>query len=191
MLDSQFNRQYSWLKIGLMAVILPFLFPALKAQESAQEKEAIAKVLKAWEGQPHQSDSDLILNFRAHQKEFLKLLSMIQADARITRIYEDWTSPSEMSSIQVSDGRVGEYRGLFKLLGLARGFSADPARKGIHLLSSCQGWVGRGSSKGYVYLKVPQKEVMPCLDSLTKDDGSDGTWFRHIEGSWYLEFDRH
>jgi len=154
-------------------------------------RETIAKLLKAWEGQPHKPDSELISKFLSHQPEFEHLISMIQSDRQITRIDDDWTLPSDPSSVGITNARVADYRVRFKQLGIARGFAADTKREEIRLLVSCQGTVVRGSSKSYVYLKSPPKELVTNLDALSKDDGTDGTWYRHIQGPWYLEFDRH
>jgi hypothetical protein len=153
-------------------------------------RETIAKVFKAWEGQPHRLDSELISDFLAHQTEFESLIAMIQSDRLITRIDDTWTLPSDLNSIGVTDARLAEYRNLFKRLGIFRGFSADPKREEIRLLVSCQGMVARGSCKSFVYFKNPPKKVVTNLDVFSKDDGTDGSWYRHIQGPWYLEFNR-
>ena len=194
---------------GLLIALLSFQVAFLGAQETPAQKEAIdkvlnswegpnkpdretlAKVFKAWEGQPHRLDSELIADFHSHKVEFESLISMIQGDRLITRIDDDWTAPSDPSTVGVSKARVDEYRNIFKRLGIARGFAVTANRGEIRLLVSCQGMVTRGSSKSFVYFKHPPKVVISNLDSFTKDDGTDGTWLRHIQGRWYLEFDRH
>jgi hypothetical protein len=141
-----------------------------------------------FEGQSHLSDDQLIANFREHTADFERLREMVLDDKRLTRVDEDWTAPTDPTTIGVTAERIAEYRALFKKLGLARGFSAGLDRREIELWASAQGWVAHGSHKGYVYTASVPENLDTGLDQYSSRERPLESGYRRIEGNWYLYF---
>lgn len=136
--------------------------------------------------QEHLPDAVLIQNFHDHRSEFEQLRSMLERDDHIFRIDDDWTDPPN-----ISQEKVEEYRQLFAVVGTPRGFynRRNPLR--IEFIASARGWVTSGSMKGYVYLEERPEEVVNDLDRFHNGAGSvERSALRHIEGNWYLYFER-
>jgi len=152
---------------AVVAGLIYFAFPETKDQE-------------------HLPDEVLIQNFHDHRTAFEQLRIMLERDDDIFRIDEDWTDPPE-----ISQEKVGEYRRLFDVVGTRRGFynRRNPLR--IELIASARGWVTSGSTKGYVFLEEPPETLDPSLDRFHTGNGAnDRAAYRHIEGNWYLFFER-
>jgi hypothetical protein len=141
-----------------------------------------------FEGQPHLADDQLIGKFHEHRADFERLREMVLEDRGLTRVDDDWTAPSDPTTIGVTADRIAEYRLLFKKLGLARGFSAGLDRREIELLASAQGWVAHGSHKGYVYTVRVTESLDADLDHYSSQERPLGSGYRRIEGNWYLYF---
>ncbi len=140
-----------------------------------------------FEEQDHQPDEVLITNFREHRVEFEQLKAMVIRDDLMTRVDDNWTNPTNLASDQVT-----EYRRLFKVVGTPRGISSPVGRERIQFIASSQGWVASGSSKGYLYLRnAPRsKDLLNNLDDYNAMRELDKPFLRHIEGNWYLFFQR-
>jgi hypothetical protein len=138
-----------------------------------------------------QPDDVLITNFHMHRAEFEQLREMSTEDATMTRVDDNWTNPATLNS-----DRVAEYRRLFKVIGTPRGIIADLNRDRIEFISTSHGWFSSGSFKGYLYLKErPNLKERPIklvdnLDSYGWHTEMDTFVIRHIEGNWYLFFQR-
>ncbi len=134
-------------------------------------------------------DNVLIANFNAHRADFELCREMSTEDTTMTRVDDNWTSPSTMDST-----RVAEYRRLFKMIGTPRGITVrhDPDR--IEFMSTSHGWVASSSPKGYLYFKENPKLKGPLklVDNLDAYGWHSQYTFviRHIEGDWYLYFER-
>lgn len=140
-------------------------------------------------GQPHQSDEELIANFNSHKAEFEKLLAMVLEDKMLSRVDENYTEPSDAQAVGISQERIAEYRRLFRELGIARGFSAPDSRDYVEFISSSQGWVDSGSSKGYLYgTGQTQMALIDSLDKFSSQPRPRGSGRRRIEGKWSLYF---
>ncbi|CAN5498102.1 hypothetical protein BH10ACI3_BH10ACI3_08860 [soil metagenome] len=131
-----------------------------------------------------QPDAVLINNFHSQKAEFEQLREMVIQDQTMSRVDNDWTDPSTFDTT-----RVAEYRRLFKVIGTPRGVIAYD-RERIRLISSSHGWFSSGSTKGYLYLKKPPKNLADSLDNYGWHTKMDTFAVRHIEGNWYLFFDR-
>ena len=81
-------------------------------------------------GQSHVPDKDLIENFEIHRAEFEKLVAMIFEDKNLTRVDEDWTEPKDFDQ-----KRIAEYRKVFQVIGVPRGFSAPVSREQIEFIA--------------------------------------------------------
>lgn len=141
-----------------------------------------------FKGQSHQSDEQMIANFQQHKTEFEQLRQMILDDKGFTRIDDDWTEPSDPQTINIKPSRITEYRKLFQLLNIPRGFSATQDKNEIEFIASSQGWIASGSSKSYVYLSTRPESLLNNLNQMSLTDKPFGTGYRHIEGNWYLYF---
>lgn len=135
-------------------------------------------------------DDILIANFTEHRAEFERVREMSAEDTMMTRVDNTWTNPSTLDS-----ARVAEYRRLFKIIGTPRGITVRHDHDWIEFMSTSHGWVASSSSKGYLYFKgntTLKGGPFKLVDNL---DGygwhSQYTFvIRHIEGDWYLYFER-
>lgn len=137
------------------------------------------------EEQEHQPDAVMIDNFLEHRDEFERLREMVVRDRSITRVDNDWTHPENLPK-----DLVEEYRRLFKTIGTPRGISARPDRSKIDFIASARGWVASGSTKGYSYIEEPPRDLENSLDEYNPGMGGETYACRHIEGKWYLFFER-
>jgi hypothetical protein len=99
-------------------------------------------------GRAHASDEEPIHNLEEHREQFQLVISMFREDGTGV-IHPTWMSPDNV----VSSERWGEYRRLFRQLGLdggVRGLRGDCAEC-LWFISTSQGFVTHGSSKGYLY----------------------------------------
>lgn len=136
--------------------------------------------------QQHLPDEVLIQNFYDHREEFEHLRLSLERDEFIHRIDDNWTDPPN-----IAREKVAEYRRLFSVIGTPRGIynRRNPLR--IEFWASTRGMVTSGSAKGYLYSEERPEEVVDDLDKFhngSRGLGSQGR--RHIEGNWYLFFDR-
>ena len=56
---------------------------------------------------------------------------MIFEDKNLTRVDEDWTEPKDFDQ-----KRIAEYRKVFQVIGVPRGFSAPVSREQIEFIAS-------------------------------------------------------
>ena len=138
--------------------------------------------------QPHKSDEEMIHSFKTHQRQFKQLVSMIMHDKGLLRVDTDWTLPKDPGAMGVSQNRIGEYRRVMRELGISRGFSADGERKEIKFISTAEGDVTHGSSKGYLYTRISPGELDSDLNEVIKKGDFYG--YRRIEGDWYLFYEK-
>jgi hypothetical protein len=59
----------------------------------------------------------------------------------------------------------------------------------IQLLASTKGLVTGGRAKGYVYSQKELEPLFPTLDGAPQT-GSNEPGYRHVEGPWYLFYER-
>ncbi len=135
-------------------------------------------------------DDVLIANFNAHRAEFERVREMSTEDTTMTRVDENWTNPSTLDS-----ARVAEYRRLFTIIGTGRGITVRHEPDRMEFMSTSHGWVASSSSKGYLYFKGNPNLKGGPLKLVDNLDGygwhSQYTFvIRHIEGDWYLYFER-
>jgi len=137
----------------------------------------------------HPADAELLKNFQTHQVEFEQLLKMFLADKELGRVAPDFTRPDDPRTVGVSPERLGEYRSLFKTLGLSNGIEGYKEKDLVYFHSSAQGLAVSGSGKGYAFAVIRPALVVDNLDNYRSRDSRSFTAFRHIEGNWYLYLD--
>lgn len=135
-------------------------------------------------------DEVLIAHFHTHRAEFERVREMSSEDPTMTRVDDNWTDPPTLDS-----ARVAEYRRLFKIIGTPRGITVRREPDWIEFMSTSHGWVASSSSKGYLYFNGGPNLDRTPLKLVDNLDGygwhSQHTFVvRHIEGNWYLYFER-
>jgi len=138
----------------------------------------------------HPSDKKLIENFQTHKAAFDQLLRMFLADKGLGRVGEDFTRPENASSVGVNAEGLKAYRRLFERLGLKGGVEGYDEKDIVLFYASAEGLSVSGSSKGYAYCKQRPPLVVEDLDSYKSPGDKSFTAFRHLEGNWYLFFER-
>ena len=140
---------------------------------------------------PHQSDETMIQNFQSKQKQFERLISMVQNDIELRRVDDNWTDPSDPSTIGISPSRIADYRKLFSECGITRGFDGYHKEKEIIFIVSSFGLATGGSSKGYAF-KIhppPPEELVRSIDDYKPNNGRSYWIYRPIISNWYLYYE--
>lgn len=142
-------------------------------------------------GQDHLSDKELLENFYQHQNSFEQLREMIIQDKIIDRIDVDWTSPgaSELAAHGITHKKIKDYRKRMEKLGIKRGFSVYGYQGEIKLITSAQGLVTGGSSKGYVYRETEPKPLVDSIDHYRHPNPHSYSIYQKIKPNWYLFYD--
>jgi hypothetical protein len=138
----------------------------------------------------HESDDYLISNFKDHKKVFEQLRQMAQADTNLVRVSMQYTVPEDPETARVSRDRIAEYRKLFRRARCPVGLLSSTNRPGIWFLASAHGLLNRGSSKGYCYATRVPAVIVSNTASYRPPNAEGFEVYRHIEGSWYLIFER-
>jgi hypothetical protein len=138
----------------------------------------------------HKPDDILLASFFKHRNEFEELHRMAAADTNLLRVDASRTDPPDAASAGVSPRRVATYRKLLNRVGCPGGLMAFPARPGIRFIASSRGLLNRGSSKGFCYLEPPPAETVTNTDTDKSLKSGPYEVYRHIEGHWYLFFER-
>ncbi len=120
----------------------------------------------------HPSDDVLLRNFKRHEADFERLLTMLRADKKLKNVDDGWAQPEDPSSIGVMPERIRSYRKLFSTLGIPRGFCAfhDPER--FEFIASTRGLSITGSAKGYAYMQDKPDLVVTTLIRIGRQMGS-------------------
>lgn len=119
----------------------------------------------AFPSERHRSDDELIANFEAHRGKFAEAVEQFHA--------RGWVDAELLKAMEVNVDGVIEY-----------------PRDVITFADSVQGIAVSGSSKGYAYSKTPPKPLVDVTDGYRGGDGSGFLVYRHIEGPWYIYYDR-
>jgi hypothetical protein len=140
-------------------------------------------------GSHHPSDSVLLENFMRNEEGFERLIAMLREDRELSRVANNWTCPTNPSTIGVTPERINTYRKLFGKLLIPEGcsYGRDPrdGSEGFEFISSTYGLMVGGSWKGYVHLQKPPGRSVMDLDAYQPPEVSF-TAYRHIKGNWYL-----
>ena len=154
----------------------------------------------------HPTDDQLIAQLKQHRTELEKLVRMFRADKGLGRVGNNFTRPEDPKLVGVSEERIKEYRRLCSAVGAVdciEGYDAaynrlygavvdgeTEEKDPIWIHVSSFGLAVSGSGKGFFYAVTPPKPPFVLVPDLDKSTISEsGTWLRHIEGPWYLNFD--
>lgn len=111
------------------------------------------------------SDDELIATFRQHGSEFTTAIAEYEDDARVDN-------------------------------ALLRRLGVDPLTvwkdqdQVVYLPVSTEGLAVSGATKGYAYSAKPLTPLVDRTDGYHGGDGSGFLVFRHIQGPWYVYYDR-
>jgi len=136
------------------------------------------------QGRDHVIDQVLISDLRSNKNKYEKLISMFREDAPASVIHSTWMSPDNV----VTEARWDEYKNIFLDLGLDAGMRSWGGDS-IWFISTAQGLVTGGSSKGYMYKPENPQPLYSSLDSIPEDLASNVMGYRKIDDDWYIVFD--
>ena len=145
------------------------------------------------------SDKSLAQRFNRHRSEFETLVRMLQEDADVIRIADDftrlkdnWGWPRPESQWGVSRNRWNEYRKLFRRVGLRAGLQKD-AVGNVYFMAFTEGLALHGASKGFVYcgsVGNPDDVFLPCSEhhesGLVERTPGRGSSYRRLKENWYI-----
>ncbi len=149
----------------------------------------------------HQTDEFLITNYLQHKEDFDRLYRIVTADGRFARSGPDNVfdarnhSPFAPARPNLSTRKMEEYRRLLSETGVRYGLEGDVWPTGdegklpIHFIVTRRGFWLFASSKGYAYMTYRPGYIVADLDKYARSPHDGLTFYRHVEGNWYLFHD--
>ena len=140
---------------------------------------------------PHPSDTEMIANFQVHKAEFIQIVEMAQEDKDKFRTIGHLSGQDYLAHSGVPQTRIGEYQKVTRKLVLPGAVTVYENAAVIEFTVSTQGLAVGGSSKSYVYRKIPPENVVTDIDAYRNNPQINQGYpvYRHIEGNWYLCFE--
>jgi hypothetical protein len=174
------NKSFGWILVAFFCVAVMFVVVPSVLFQLAWNSGDIA----------HKSDAELIAHFQKNREKIEQLLQMVKAEQNLERVDNDWTLPKTPEDAGVSAGRIYQYRRIFKELEIPRGFYAYHKPQIFVFISSSQGLAVGGSSKSYVWQKIPPENLVEDIDKYQNGELNYKGYpvYRRIEGNWYLCF---
>jgi hypothetical protein len=149
----------------------------------------LSVLLTGCDNSAHPTDEVMRDNFKLHEAEFEKVISMLKIDQKLERIDDSWTLPDDPSSIGISPSRIADYRRIFADIKVPRGVIVYNKTGRVLFLASALGLGISGSEKGYAYLQEESDLIVPSLDGYESPDHRSFTAYRHLKDHWYLYLD--
>ncbi|MDA0203841.1 MAG: hypothetical protein O3A53_04640 [Acidobacteria bacterium] len=148
---------------------------------------AIIGLLSSIEGD-HASDKVLIQHLERRAADFERLVAMFQQDNRASVVDYTHVQPDGVITVEQWD----DYKALFDELELKGGVrrSEGQGPGTVWLVSTFQGFVTHGSSKGFLYQPTNSAPLYPSLDEMSENREGLGIGYRKIDEEWYLVFGR-
>lgn len=133
----------------------------------------------------HWTDQQLIQYFNKYKPEFEHLTSLVLSEQAPFTIFNDRVVFNEKGSM--SDDKIKKYRFYLNKLQLDR-IDSSGDQKNVVFVSTSDGWFSHNSTKGYFYTKDEHhiEETLSSSDNL--NNKANGTFYRHINGDWYLYY---
>jgi len=135
-------------------------------------------------GRDHVSDQHLVDNLARDKNKYEQLIRMFRDDAPIRVVHPTFVEPVGI----ISSERWDKYKALFEELQLDAGMRSWEGKE-IWFISTAQGLVTGGSSKGYMYQPVLAKPEFHSLDRIPADLPSNVRGYRKIDEDWYITID--
>ena len=137
---------------------------------------------------PMPSDKAMEENFRTHEADFNKLVTMIREDAevKIVDLESAYTFDVPRQKLELPPQRLSEYRRLLKQINVKSIYHGE---MGISFLA-WSGGTDMGKAKYYVYSETPQTSLVDSLDNTSKLPHTSGdiSASKKIGGNWYLSY---
>jgi hypothetical protein len=134
------------------------------------------------------SDKSMESNFRAHETDFKKLVSMFKEDANLDHINEAaaYLPSNEIKppKAEIPPQRLDEYHRLFKQTGVKIMFRGDNR---IFFGE----WSEGGLDKSFMYAENPPSPLVDSreqMDKLPPDELGRTVGYKKIADNWYLRF---
>lgn len=147
----------------------------------------------------HPSDQQMVQEFQDHRPAFEMLLKMFRQETRVTRIGDGFIWIDGAGSVDtferakyLPDGRLAEYRKLFKELHLKDGLVRREDGS-IAFLRSGRGIVPSGSQKDFSWAPQPYRDALAESDKRELVEacvweGDNCSVSKKIAPNWYIEF---
>ncbi|MFQ5398279.1 MAG: hypothetical protein ACE5E7_01640 [Anaerolineae bacterium] len=137
-------------------------------------------------GYAHPTDEEMIANYAEHKPDFEQLALTLTTETEIRIIFPK-DGKCQFEKRKLNDDELSEkcnqYIRAFNLLGLDWTYSGDEP---IWLPVSSSGLSVSGSSKGYFFSSIPPKRIVSNTDNWN----GFSIVYRHIEGNWYIFYER-
>ena len=137
------------------------------------------------------SENALRKDFQEHRSALEAIVQLSNMDSKVvriapafTRLADDWSWPRSKNKWGLTENRWNRYRQLFKKAGIEDGISREDGS--IFFLAEGCGLSISGRSSGYVYSEEKPSPLVKHLSDLR----SKGTAYVHLEGNWYLFYER-
>lgn len=135
-------------------------------------------------GRDHLSDQALIDKLHQDRAKYALLIEMFRQDSPVQVVHPTFVHPAGAITPQ----RWAQYKVLFTELGLDAGMRAWEGQE-IWFISTAQGLVTGGSSKGYMYKPSAPKPLFRNLDKIPAELPSNVRGYRKIDDDWYITVD--
>ncbi len=132
----------------------------------------------------HQTDEQMISNFKYNKKNFELLIEMIRKDKSVQRVGSDWSNPDT-----IDKDSLYEYRKMFVKIGIPHGFYASVDENDFRFISSSQGFVTHGSNKSYIFTDEIPDNLVESLDEMSQSEQLFGSGCKIIDEHWYICFE--
>jgi hypothetical protein len=140
-------------------------------------------LLSACSENPNPKDKDLLENFKQHQTELSRVVHMLGEDRKLQHLWPDSITPKDA----IDEDRWDEYRRLMSSIG-SRGIHANLGKESAVMFRS-DSLNYASYDKGYVYSEKKLEPLKESLDLKRTDVPPYHTYYRHIEGNWYLYYE--
>lgn len=170
-----FLKEYRYAILGCGALILILCIPCLPM---------MAYWISEYFNSELPRDGKIEKVFRDHRQDLETLMAMAKQDHFMATIGWDATNPRiEDAGTSFSLQRWNEYRRLFRKLGIKDGISPEG---NAHIVFGSRGLLNDGIEKGIVCFAINPKIVRADLDHLPPDMPAGTTFYKHLEGEWYI-----
>ena len=128
-------------------------------------------------------DKDLLENFKQHRTELSRVVQMLGEDRKLQALWPDSITPKDA----IDEDRWNEYRRLMSSIG-TRGIHANLGKESEVMFRS-DSLNYASYDKGYVYSEKMLEPLKESLDLKRTEVPPYQTYYKHIEGNWYLYYE--
>ena len=141
----------------------------------------------------HRTNSGLIANFEHYEQCYSKIITMVQEDGNISKIYPTWYAYSNNKSHLDAPERIQEYRKVFEECNDTEGISVK-SDGSVLILEHPKEQLHFTSMQGYYYaeqaLRFGEVEEKDGRETYRVEYGGDAyAEYIHIRGNWYTYYE--